>query len=65
VAESLRLACEALAIAHPASPAGPVVTLSLGVASCVPTDELTVESLLAAADAALYRAKQEGRNRVC
>lgn len=64
VAESMRAACEALAIPHPASPVGPVVTLSLGVASCLPSDGVTVESLLAAADAALYRAKQDGRNRV-
>ncbi|MDI4633661.1 diguanylate cyclase [Pelomonas sp. V22] len=65
VAEGLRLACEALGIAHPASPVGPVVTLSLGVSSCVPGAESSVESLLAQADAALYRAKQAGRNRVC
>lgn len=65
VAEGLRLACEALGIPHPASPVGPVVTLSLGVSSCVPSAESSVESLLAQADAALYRAKQAGRNRVC
>lgn len=64
VAESLRAACEALAIPHPASPTGPVITLSLGVASCIPSDDHSVESLLAQADAALYRAKQDGRNRV-
>lgn len=64
VAESIRAACEALAIAHPASPFGPVVTLSLGVASCVPAEDNAAEALMAAADAALYRAKQEGRNRV-
>jgi diguanylate cyclase (GGDEF)-like protein len=64
VAEEIRAACEALAIAHPESPAGSVVTLSLGVASCMPADGLLVESLVSAADAALYRAKQEGRNRV-
>ncbi|MBL8302302.1 MAG: diguanylate cyclase, partial [Ideonella sp.] len=65
VAESLRAACEALAIPHPASPTGPVITLSLGVASCIPDEHHSVEALLAEADAALYRAKQEGRNRVC
>ena len=64
VAESLRAACEALAIPHPASPTGPVITLSLGVASCIPDEHHSVEGLLAQADAALYRAKQEGRNRV-
>jgi diguanylate cyclase (GGDEF)-like protein len=63
-AERLRSACEAQAIPHPASPVGPVVTISLGVAATVPTDDSSAAALIAAADAALYRAKQEGRNRV-
>lgn len=65
VAEQIRAACEALALPHPASPTGPVITLSLGVAACIPSDDSSVEALLSAADAALYRAKQAGRNRVC
>lgn len=65
VAEEIRAACQALAIPHPASTTGPVITVSLGVASCIPADEMAPESLIASADAALYRAKQEGRNRVC
>ncbi len=60
----LRQACETRAIPHPASPVGPVVTISLGVAARVPSKELTVAALVAEADAALYRAKKEGRNRV-
>lgn len=39
------------------------ITLSLGVASVRGNE--TMEELLAAADAALYRAKNGGRNRVC
>jgi diguanylate cyclase (GGDEF)-like protein len=39
------------------------VTLSLGVASW-PDQALSPEELLKAADKALYRAKQKGRNRV-
>jgi len=39
------------------------VTVSIGVACA--TNESTVDDLLEAADAALYRAKDEGRNRVC
>ncbi len=42
----------------------PPLTLSLGVASCAAASN-TRESLIGAADAALYRAKQLGRNRVC
>jgi diguanylate cyclase (GGDEF)-like protein len=40
------------------------VTVSIGVASC-PIHGLGSSDVLAAADAALYRAKSEGRNRVC
>jgi diguanylate cyclase (GGDEF)-like protein len=63
-AERLRAACEARAIPHPASPVAAVVTLSVGVAAWLPTADSTPAALFAAADAALYRAKQEGRNRV-
>jgi diguanylate cyclase (GGDEF)-like protein len=65
VAEELRAACEALAISHPASPVSPVVTLSLGVTVCVPADGTSINGLILEADTALYRAKNEGRNRVC
>ncbi|HUF87300.1 MAG TPA: diguanylate cyclase [Thermohalobaculum sp.] len=66
IAESARGAIEALAIAHRESPAGRV-TASVGVAtfrhalrSGRSPDELTT-----VADACLYRAKHDGRNRVC
>jgi len=62
VAERLRAAVES----HPVEgPTGPLlVTISLGVAS-VPNAEIGVPAgLIAAADRALYRAKELGRNRV-
>ena len=43
---------------------GGTLTISIGVASC-PADGTTASSLIAAADAALFRAKHAGRNTVC
>ncbi|MGY0195231.1 GGDEF domain-containing protein [Leptothrix sp. BB-4] len=43
-------------------PHGRRLTVSIGVAVCLPDDDL--DSLLLRADQALYRAKSEGRNRV-
>ena len=41
------------------------VTISAGVATTVPTEDSTPEMLVNAADELLYKAKREGRNRVC
>ncbi len=63
VAETLRAAVEALDIPHERSSAGPRVTISLGVASRVPTAGMEPSSLAQAADEALYASKKAGRNR--
>ena len=63
-AEKLRVAILALALPHPDSDLAPVVTVSVGVASVVPSPAHAARDLLAAADDALYLAKHAGRNRV-
>ncbi|MGP6156334.1 MAG: diguanylate cyclase [Vulcanimicrobiaceae bacterium] len=64
VAERVREAVCALEIPHADSGVGRSVTLSIGVASTVPAVGLGQETLVAAADCALYAAKRGGRNRV-
>jgi diguanylate cyclase (GGDEF)-like protein len=64
VAEGLRAAVEALAIPHGGSSAGPMVTISVGVATAFPQQGGSGTSLLEAADQALYQSKHAGRNRV-
>jgi diguanylate cyclase (GGDEF)-like protein len=64
VAEKLRAAIEALAIPHTGSKVIDLVTVSLGVATLVPSEAGALTDLLAKADRALYIAKREGRNRV-
>lgn len=64
LAESMRRAIEHLALPHPNSSVGPLVTVSLGVASMSPQRGDTDAAVVHAADVALYRAKASGRNRV-
>lgn len=62
VAEEIRTAVERRCIAFGEKRLG--VTVSIGVANC-PVHGMGPTELVAAADSALYRAKSEGRNRVC
>ena len=64
VGEALRAEVEAAAMSHPASAVAPHVTVSAGVAALVPGEAQPPETLVNAADRALYRAKARGRNRV-
>jgi diguanylate cyclase (GGDEF)-like protein len=63
VAEKMRLAVKALEIPHADSAVNRWVTISLGVASAMPNLESAPEDLIAAADQALYHAKESGRDR--
>lgn len=64
VAEKLRIAVESSNFYGRETQPGGRVTISLGVASY--TDEIkSADDLVKIADNALYRAKEEGRNRVC
>jgi diguanylate cyclase (GGDEF)-like protein len=63
VAERILEAVEALALPHAGSEVADHVTVSIGVASIQSTSEGAPARLIAAADAALYRAKHAGRNR--
>lgn len=62
LAEQLRSAVQVLNIPHRATPLDQTVTLSLGVAALIPTENTSLNALITAADQALYKAKARGRN---
>lgn len=64
LAETVRQRIVALALPHARAEMQPIVTLSLGVATCTPGLAGNQGQLVQAADAALYQAKQQGRDRV-
>jgi len=65
VGQHLEQQIRALAIPHETSDTAQVVTASMGVAVRTDVSPSTFDELIAQADQQLYRAKEEGRGRVC
>jgi diguanylate cyclase (GGDEF)-like protein/PAS domain S-box-containing protein len=63
VAQAIQSEIKALRLPHPKSRVNDYLTVSMGIASVVPTPSQAVEDLVAAADSALYQAKRRGRDR--
>jgi diguanylate cyclase (GGDEF)-like protein len=63
VAESIRTEIQKLGIPHRQSFVSHNITLSLGIASLLPSRLDSLKSLIALADKALYQAKDQGRDR--
>ncbi|WP_378954812.1 diguanylate cyclase [Pelosinus sp. sgz500959] len=64
VGEKVRRNIKALMVTHQTSEVSDYVTVSVGVATVVPNNDMTSASLIAKADEALYQAKKKGRNLV-
>lgn len=64
VAEEVRRAIRDRRISHRGSSIDAIVTMSLGVASCIPSGDLSAAHLVKHADEALYAAKNGGRDQV-
>ena len=65
VAEAIRTNLRKLALAHPDSDAGELVTVSLGMSTVLPLAGSDPSQLVADSDTALYKAKAQGRDRLC
>jgi diguanylate cyclase (GGDEF)-like protein len=64
IGEKLRSSIAQLALPHPNSSVGSTVSISVGVCTLIPDATRLPSDLIATADAALYQAKNSGRNRV-
>ncbi|TNI52327.1 GGDEF domain-containing protein [Aeromonas veronii] len=64
VADNVRQALKELAIPHQKSLVSGRVTCSFGVATLIPDNSMKIADLIQKADAALYQAKHNGRDRI-
>jgi len=62
IAEKMRTKIMELEIPHESSKVTNIVTISLGVAACIPHKDIKQNSLIENADKALYHSKETGRN---
>jgi len=62
LAELARIGIVKLGIEHTDSKTAPCVTMSFGIASCIPDREANGSELLKQSDEALYQSKERGRN---
>ena len=65
VAERLRKKVEEMEVVFPGSSQSIRITASFGVACFMLEPQESIDSLIKRADEAMYRAKNEGRNRIC
>jgi diguanylate cyclase (GGDEF)-like protein len=64
VADRIRQRLHQLQIPHYRSSVAPYATVSLGIATCIPSLQQHSDTLLQAADRALYDSKRQGRDRI-
>ena len=62
LAERLRLLVESLKIPHAFSKVGHYLTISLGISTTENPQEIDADTMIHAADVALYEAKSDGDN---
>lgn len=62
--EEVRSRLDERKVAHDGSDISPYLTMSVGIASAKDAKQSSYEELIALADAALYEAKKQGRNRI-
>ncbi len=63
VAECVRKNVEEMQLPHEHSGISPYVTISIGIAHIVPSNDIEPGTIVKFADNALYKAKSQGRNR--